>query len=354
MGASGDIENLRDKLKRNRTVRKRRINKANIPNKKHARRYILSSINTTLSFNKTKEASPHQLKKVIDVSRLRMKSPVEDTETAVQPSDYRRTKMIIKALIYIVFLIVIGLLFYIVTPLSTMTSVAISGNTSLTTEEVYGLAEVEVGSKMYFINPAEIANTLEHSPLITDAVVSKEGFNTLNIHITEQHTVAYVPGSDGFYPVKSNGYMMLEPVDVPINGPIIYHFDADTLPLIVTSLGTLDQEILRTISEIYARPSGESNARIQMFMNDGQQVIASLSTLSDKISYYTSIRSEIENSSDGLIDLEVGNSFLPYTSQEARELMASIYGESISNQERDMLENILAPLKAQFDDFSVQ
>lgn len=108
------------------------------------------------------------------------------------------------------------------------------------------------------------------------------------------------------------------------------------------------------MSEIYARPSEENGGRIQLFMNDGQEVIADISTLSEKISFYTGIRSEIDDSADGLIDLEIGNSFLPYSSQEARELRASIYGESVSRQERDRLDNIIQPLKTELENFSVQ
>ena len=345
MSESKDIQNLRRKLKQNR---------------KELRRYVLSRPVGKLSVKESLHESPQQLQKVIDITKRRTASTIEDTyedtdtEIKTHPKDYKRITTIIKACIYVVFLIVIALLFYIITPLSTMTTVSISGNTQLTTEDIYLLSEVEIGNKMYFLNPDEIAKTLVQSPVITDAIVTKEGFNTLNIHITEQHTVAYISAADGFYPVKSNGYMALDAVNIPFYGPILYNFDEDSLPSIVTALRTLDDEILRTISEIYARPSAENINRIQLYMNDGQQVIADMSTLGDKISYYMSIRSEIDNSAEGLIDLEVGNSFLPYTSQEARELTASIYGESISNQERDLIENILEPLKAQFDDFSVQ
>lgn len=341
MSASKDVQNLRRKLKKNR---------------KELRRYVLSRHVGKRSTKGSLHESPQQLQKVIDITKHRIASTSldADAELETHPKEYKRITTIIKACIYIVFLIVIALLFYIITPLSTMTTVSISGNTQLSTEEVYALAEVEVGNKMYFLNPDEISNTLVQSPIITDAIVTKEGFNTLNIHITEQHTVAYIAATNGFYPVKSNGYMALDAVNIPLYGPIIYNFNEESLPTIVTALRTLDDEILRTISEIYARPSAENVNRIQLYMNDGLQVIADTSTLSDKISYYMSIRSEIDNSAEGLIDLEVGNSFLPYTSQEARELTASIYGESISNQERDMIENILEPLKAQFDDFSVQ
>lgn len=340
MGASGDIENLRDKLKKNR--------------KKRKRHYILSQSKKVLRISDNDSVYTHREQKIVDLKKLRTPMSNEEPKKATHAVDHARIKTIIKIIIYMVFLIVIGLLFYIITPLSTMTKVSISGNINLSAEEVYTLSEVRVGNKMYFINPEEVANTLVHSPVIDNAVVTKEGFNTLNIHITEEHTVAYLAQANGFYAIKSNGYMMLELVNIPFDGPIVYNFNSDNLDALVSALEALDEEIIRTISEIYARPSEANSNRIHLFMNDGQQVIADVTTLSEKISYYASIRSEIADDVDGLIDLEVGNSFLPYRSQEARELIASIYGESISEQERDNLENILEPLKAQLNDFSVQ
>lgn len=340
MGAFGDIDNLRKKLKANRQY--------------STRRYVFRDFNETLRFEKPKtSAAPHRFQKIIDISKLGMSDPTEDTVSEVPADDKNRSKSILKIIIYIVFLIVIGLLFYVITPLSNVSTVSITGHTHLTTEEVYELSDVEVGSKMYFIDTERVASTLEHSPLIEDAFVTKSGLNSLDIHIAEQHTVAYL-SADGFYPVKSNGYMLLEPVNMPLHGPIIYNFDEEGIHNVVDALAILDYEILRTMSEIYARPSEENGGRIQLFMNDGQEVIADISTLSEKISFYTGIRSEIDDSADGLIDLEIGNSFLPYSSQEARELRASIYGESVSRQERDRLDNIIQPLKTELENFSVQ
>ena len=67
--------------------------------------------------------------------------------------------------------------------------------------------------------------------------------------------------------------------------------------------------------------------RIHVFMNDGQEIVADYETFSEKMNYYIGIRQEIGDESEGIIDMEVGTSYLPYDSADAREIKDNIYNE---------------------------
>lgn len=314
--------------------------------------HVLYSTNPKVDEKTSKvDEQPTKHKKIIDLDKFRIGSNGESKEYS---EDKNNNKVALRVMIYCAFLAAIVLLFYLITPLSTLDQVNVGGNSQLDAREVYELSGVRTGDKMYFIQPERVVEQLEEIPLIESAIVTKEGFGTINIHILEVRTVAYLPSDEGFYPLQESGYMVPNAVESPTLGPLLYHFDQDNIRPMLGSLGALDEEIVANISEIYARPIGDNKSRIQLYMNDGQVVIADIETFSDKFGYYMNLRGEIEDSSAGVIDLEVGNSFLPYSSSEARELMASIYGESLSQAEQERRDALVAPLEAVFESFSVQ
>src|SRR5699024_5209551 len=65
------------------------------------------------------------------------------------------------------------------------------------------------------------------------------------------------------------------------------------------------------------------SSRIQLYMNDGQEIVADYNTIGDKIDYYAGMKKEIGNKK-GLIDLEVSNTFLPYSSEEVVRIKQSM------------------------------
>ena len=76
-------------------------------------------------------------------------------------------------------------------------------------------------------------------------------------------------------------------------------------------------------------------------MNDGQEIVADYETFAEKMNYYIGIRQEIGEDLQGIIDMEVGTSFLPYKSAEAREIKENIYNEpSSANYIEDINESL--------------
>ncbi|MEM5595694.1 cell division protein FtsQ/DivIB [Niallia circulans] len=69
------------------------------------------------------------------------------------------------------------------------------------------------------------------------------------------------------------------------------------------------------ISEVRYTPRNTDKWRVTVYMNDGNQVLASLSSFSDKMQHYPSIISQLNTDKKGVIDLEVGSYFKAFDSE---------------------------------------
>ena len=109
------------------------------------------------------------------------------------------------------------------------------------------------------------------------------------------------------------------------------------------------------VAEIYYRPYDESYTRIQVLMNNGQEIIADYTTFGEKINYFNGMRESIGDN-EGIIDLEVSNAFIPYNTEEARRVkrdMSSIprhvpYIEDI-NESLDVIKKSLEKIETSTD-----
>ena len=76
--------------------------------------------------------------------------------------------------------------------------------------------------------------------------------------------------------------------------------------------------MLALISQINATPSTSDPYAITLFMNDGYEVRADITSLASKLNYYPSIIAQIENQQQfekGIIDIEVGSYYRPYSDE---------------------------------------
>lgn len=69
------------------------------------------------------------------------------------------------------------------------------------------------------------------------------------------------------------------------------------------------------MSEIYWIPNEINNYKILVYTADGHEVIASIRDFSTKIKLYPSIASQIQPNQEGVIHIDVGAYFQPYSSE---------------------------------------
>ena len=212
---------------------------------------------------------------------------------------------------------------YLISSKSDVKEIVVNGNEHLSTEEILERSEIKEKDKMYLISEGKAEQNISLLPIVESITVERDFPNTVNITVKEFEVVAYVESKGRYYPVLENVQILRGFDMTPTDAPIIHFFDGVEFEGMVKSLNQMNPQILAMISEIFYRPNEEANARIQLYMNDGQEIIADYNTIGDKIDYYAGMKKEIGNKK-GLIDLEVSNTFLPYSSEEVVRIKQSM------------------------------
>ena len=113
--------------------------------------------------------------------------------------------------------------------------------------------------------------------------------------------------------VLENGIVSEQSVTQPKSGTPVYgNFkNAKTLHRMILQYAKLDSEIKRSISEIHDAPNKDNPNRVHLFMNDGNEVYASIPTFAQKMAYYPGIAAKMKQK--GVVNLEVGAYSYPFT-----------------------------------------
>lgn len=226
----------------------------------------------------------------------------------------------------LLFMIMFGaLLWYVFSDASDLKEITISGNEIISTEEIESRLGFEPGDKMFSISTDRAVENITLLPIIVEATVERNWWNGVNVNIREYRAVGYVENEGAYNPLLENARILRGYQVTPSSGPLVHHFEGEEMDQLVDNLNDIEPEILAGISEIYYRPSENSMTRIHIFMNDGQELVADYRDFGEKMNHYIGMKEEIGTDSEGIIDIEIGSSFLPYDSAEAREIKEGIY-----------------------------
>ncbi|WP_203362228.1 cell division protein FtsQ/DivIB [Bacillus sp. REN10] len=241
---------------------------------------------------------------------------IEDRIPKLKELRKRKTNRRLVSIVSFFFLIVI-IIVYFQSPLSRVKQIDVVGNRLLSKAEVIEKSEIYEGSSVWRINKRQAAEQLERDPKIKEAAVTFSFPNKLVIEVKEQAKLAYLSKGRKFYPVLDNGTVLKTATVYTLDElPILHGFkEGKMLDKMMKSLGDLPEEINHSISEIYYTPKKTDSYHIQLFMNDGFEVSASLKTFSDKMVYYPSIVSQLDPNIKGVIDIEVGSYFRAYNAK---------------------------------------
>lgn len=233
------------------------------------------------------------------------------------------------------------LIWYVFSGASSVKEISISGNSLINDEEIAERLQFSEGDKMFSINTGRAEENIALLPAIEEVHVSRSWWNGVDVNISEYRPLGYVTNDGNYYPVLENARVLRGYPAPPNEAPILHYFEGEEFDALVESLGKIEPSILDGISEIYYRPSEQSSTRIHMFMNDGQEIVADYRTIDSKMNYYIGMREEIGDSKEGVIDLEIGSSFLPYDSAEAEDIKQGIYETPVQAQ---YIENVSGSL----------
>lgn len=230
-------------------------------------------------------------------------------------------------LIILLILLLAGLLWYVFSSASDVKEITFKGNSLVSETELEERIGFSTGDKMFSISTNAAEENVELLPVIEEVSVERNWLNGVTVNVNEFKAIAYINSEDLYFPVLENSRIQRGYPSVPRNAPLIYNFEGEEFDALVNALNEIEVDILASMSEIYFRPTDNSMRRIHVFMNDGQEIVADYETFSDKMNYYIGIRQEIADETGGIVDMEVGTSYLPYDSADAREIKENIYNE---------------------------
>lgn len=205
----------------------------------------------------------------------------------------------------IVFLIAL----YFVSPLSHIKQINVVGNHALTGHQVAKMSHLKTGDSIYKVigNEKQLATQVTHHyPRVKQIQFSVHHFNQLKVRLKEYPTAGYVP-ANGYYRIALvSGVISNERREQPSGQyPVYDKFKSKRqLSMMIRQFAKLTKSVQAGISEIQFSPSKSNSQRIHLYMNDGNEVYASIDTFANKMAYYPSIAAKM--SKKGIVNLEVG------------------------------------------------
>lgn len=244
---------------------------------------------------------------------------IEDRIPTLREKRRRRTNKKFISLITL-FFITLFLLLYFQSPYSDINTINVKGS-AIVGEDVYiKQSGLQMGQSMWSFKEKEIEEYIKKLDWVKEVEVSKHWLTTVDIKVEEWQKVAYISENNIFYPILENGVIFKESsTNAPIDAPIFLAFDDnDKRQRLLKELADLEPTVLAMISQINSTPTESDPYAITLFMNDGYEVRAEITSLSEKLNYYPSIVAQIENAAEyekGIIDIEVGTFYRSYTEE---------------------------------------
>lgn len=148
-------------------------------------------------------------------------------------------------------------------------------------------------------------------PSVKKATIKYNGSH-VEIDIEEYPTIGFVVKKNKYYKLTSSGMIDSYGADNPSgNYPVFYNFkNDDELKEMTKQFDQLSPNLKKSISEIHLEPTKADPGKVKLYMNDGNQVIATTQNFAQKMQYYPSIVSKMDYK--GVVDLEVGAYSYPY------------------------------------------
>src|SRR5690625_3275808 len=223
-----------------------------------------------------------------------------------------------------IILLLIVVIVYLQSPLSHLKSIEVMNNLNVDDSEIIQLSQLTTDQSYWNININETIDHIKQHPEIDDVQIQRKWYNRLIVEVSELSRVGYVNNGSNYYPILENGNILDSfPLEFPKgDAPILYEFiDEAILVELTTQLAQLEDPIVSLISEIFWEPIELNQYRIRLFMTDGQEVIASIRNFKDKMSIYPSIASQLDPMSAGILYIDVGAYFQPFSQEIEDDLI---------------------------------
>lgn len=242
---------------------------------------------------------------------------VIDIEERIPSMREKRRRKTNKKFLFVLFVFIIALLaiLYFQSPYSKVGKIIVKG-ASLHEEEFYrSQSGLVVDKPLWNFDTAEIEKSLEELDGVKHVTVSRKWMRDVQITVSEWKTVAYMEEAGQYNLLLENGEAFPAGVlNLEVEAPVLNNFaDQKMQKRLTTQLLQMDDEVYRLISEIVFVGTDSRSDNITVYMDDGFEVRSVISDFAEKMAYYPEVTAQLEGLGKGVIDMEVGTFFTPYS-----------------------------------------
>ncbi len=207
----------------------------------------------------------------------------------------------LKVFIFILVLLLIGVSIKYLLSVRTK-NIIILNNNYYSDEEIIETAGIEKYPEFVLLNRNRIRNKLKKLDLIEEVKINKKRGFVLEIEVKEKK-ILYLKRSTNEYILSDKSSISLDNIQgVPT---LINFLEEDTENKFIESFSNIDIDIISLISEIEYNKTDYDSERFLLYMNDGNEVYATISKLS-KLNRYKDIVTKL-NGKRGILYLDSGN-----------------------------------------------
>ncbi|MHA6258618.1 cell division protein FtsQ/DivIB [Sporosarcina sp. CAU 1771] len=245
-----------------------------------------------------------------------MKKVIDIEERIPSMREKRRRKTNKKFLFVLtLFVSVLLIIFYFQSPLSKVKSISIEGAILNESEYYKEQSQLSIGQSLWGFKPRDVEELISRIDVVKEASISRKWPNLLDISVEEWDSIAYIEERETYSLLLENGELFQSEILSPeADVPILTGF---TIPEVrkqmSIQLTKMDQNVFHLISQVKFTGTEENDENVTVYMDDGYEVRAIIPTFSKKMDYYPDITAQLEGLEKGVIDMEVGTYFIPFS-----------------------------------------
>lgn len=133
-------------------------------------------------------------------------------------------------ILMIIFVLIGGIAFFLLSPIFNITEINVSGNSKISSEEIISLSGIQKNENTFKINKKTVKDKIRENPYIDTISIKRTLPDSITIYVTERVATYRINKANTYMLINNQGYM-LEITDEENNLPII------------TGLQTTDEEI---------------------------------------------------------------------------------------------------------------
>jgi len=148
-----------------------------------------------------------------------------DSENIVKNSTYSKKiknsiinflskKSYVKKVQILIFIFLIGMLLFLVSPVCKLKMIVVLGDNTLTQEELIQLGKIQTNRSIYLISTSTIESRLTENPYVKNANITRKFPNKLIADLNMREEVATVNFEEGFAIIDHTGYILKIEQDV--------------------------------------------------------------------------------------------------------------------------------------------